>query len=158
MEWTSLVERYGDRVLQVARSILRDEEMSRDAAQEALIRLAQADGSVRNMEAWVLTVAANAARDQLRRRRRAEDLKEETVDAKLQTPVEAVLARESRVRLALAIEALPAADRDLLMMKFRDNLAGPEIARRLGVSLEAAWQRLSRALKALREQIGDSHD
>lgn len=159
MEWALLVERYGERVLSVARAILRDEDLSRDAAQEALMRLARAGmAPCRDLDAWVRTVAANAARDLLRRRRRTEGLKEETVDPNLQTPVEAVLARESRVRLALAMEALSGADRDVLQMKFRDNLSGPQIAGRLGISLEAAWQRLSRALKALRQQIGDSHE
>ena len=158
MEWSSLVEKYGDRVLLVTRSILRDEGLSRDAAQETLVKLVQANGSVRNMDAWVLTVAGNTARDLLRRRRRTEDLEEETVDMNVKTPAEAAIAHETQERLALALEGLPVSDRDILLLKFRENLSGPDIARALGVSLEAAWQRLSRALKALRAKIGESHD
>lgn len=156
MNWDDLSRRYGDRVLLVARSILRDEALAMDVAQDALLKIGRSlNGDVRNHEAWVLTVAGNAARDALRRqtRRREVAMDKDVVDAR--TPDEPVLARESRERVTAALEALPAGARDVLLLKFRENLSGPEIARALGVSIAAAWQQMSRALKLLKSKLSE---
>ncbi|HEX7898424.1 MAG TPA: sigma-70 family RNA polymerase sigma factor [Planctomycetota bacterium] len=159
MNWNDLSRRYGDRVLLIARSILRDETLAMDVAQDALLKIGRAlNGSadVRNYEAWILTVAGNAARDALRRttRRREVAMEKDVIDSR--TPDEAVLANESRARVSAALEALPAGARDVLLLKFREGLSGPEIARALGVSLEAAWQQMSRALKLLKSKLSEN--
>lgn len=159
MNWDDLSRRYGDRVLLVARSILRDETLAMDVAQDALLKIGRTlNGSadVRNYEAWILTVAGNAARDALRRktRRREVAMENELIDAR--RPDEAVLARESRERVAAALDALPSGARDVLLLKFREGLSGPQIAQALGVSLEAAWQQMSRALKLLKSKLSES--
>ena len=158
MDWPTLVSTYGDRVLLISRSILRDESLSRDAAQETLIKLSKANGSVTKWDAWVLTVAGNTARDFLRRKRRTEDLREDHVDTTTTNPPDAAIAHESKERLRLALEGLPTSDRDILLLKFREGLNGPDIASALGISLEAAWQKMSRALKSLRAKLGDRHE
>ncbi len=157
MNWDDLSRRYGDRVLLVARSILRDETLAMDVAQDALLKIGRTlNGDVRNHEAWVLTVAGNAARDALRRktRRREVAMEKDVVDAR--TPDAPLLARESRERVSSALEALPAGARDVLLLKFRENLSGPQIAEALGVSLAAAWQQLSRALKLLKSKLSET--
>jgi len=159
MDWNSLVTRYGDRVLLVCRNILREDGLSRDAAQEALLKLSTSNGEVRDWDAWVLTVAGNAARDVLRRVKRAPGpLEEDRVDTATKGPMETVLARESAERLRSAMVALAAPDRDVLLLKFREGLSGPDIAKALGISLESAWQKVSRALKALRAKMGEGHE
>ena len=159
MNWDDLSRRYGDRVLLVARSILRDETLAMDVAQDALLKIGRAlNGSadVRNYEAWILTVAGNAARDALRRttRRREVAMEKDVVDSR--TPDEAVLANESRERVSAALEGLPAGARDVLLLKFREGLTGPQIAQALGVSLAAAWQQMSRALKLLKSKLSEN--
>jgi RNA polymerase sigma-70 factor (ECF subfamily) len=156
MDWESLTGRYGERVLRTVRGIVRDEATALDASQEALLRIGRAlDEPVRvdDPEAWVLTVARNAARDALRRktRRREVSIGRNLVDER--RPEEVLLRDESGARVSRALEALPAAVRDVLLLKFRDGRSGPEIAAALGVSLEAAWQKLSRALKLLRSKV-----
>src|SRR5688572_8022204 len=159
MNWDDLSRRYGDRVLLVARSILRDETLAMDVAQDALLKIGRAlNGSadVRNYEAWILTVAGNAARDALRRttRRREVAMEKDVVDSR--RPDEAALARESRERVSAALETLPSGARDVLLLKFREGLSGPQIAQALGVSLEAAWQQMSRALKLLKSKLSEN--
>jgi RNA polymerase sigma factor (sigma-70 family) len=156
MNWDDLSRRYGDRVLLVARSILRDETLAMDVAQDALLKIGRAlNGDVRNHEAWVLTVAGNAARDALRRqsRRREVAMDKDVVDAR--TPDAPMLARESREKVTAALEALPAGARDVLLLKFRENLSGPQIAEALGITIAAAWQQMSRALKLLKSQLSE---
>jgi RNA polymerase sigma-70 factor, ECF subfamily len=158
MNWDDLSRRYGDRVLLIARSILRDETLAMDVAQDALLKIGRAlNGSadVRNYEAWILTVAGNAARDALRRktRRREVAMEKDVVDAR--TPDAPILARESRERVTAALEGLPSGARDVLLLKFRENLSGPQIAEALGVSLATAWQQMSRALKLLKSKLSE---
>ena len=155
MDWQTLAARYGDRVLLISRSILREEGLSRDAAQETLLKLGRANGQVKNWDAWVLTVAGNTARDFLRKRRRAPaPLEVDRMETGIKSPDQAAIAKESTEQLTSAIAALPTSDRDILLLKFREGLKGPAIASALGISLTAAWQRLSRALQTLRTKLG----
>ena len=143
----------------ISRTILRDEGLSRDAAQETLIKLGRANGRVDNWNAFVITVAGNTARDMLRRRKhKTQPISGDTVDTTIQKPEDAAIARESKEHVREALLALPTSDRDILLLKFREGLSGPEIARALDLSITAAWQRMSRALKLLRAKLGDSHD
>ena len=130
-DWQRLAGTYGDRVLLVVRSILRDETLSHDVAQEALLKIGRAlNGTteVKDYEAWVLTVAGNAARDALRRkqRRREVAIEQDVVDDR--SPDHGLLQEESRERVTRALEALPAGARDILLLKFRQGLSGPQIA------------------------------
>lgn len=158
MDWPTLIARYGDRVLLVSRSILHDDDLSRDAAQETLLKLGRSNGAVENWDAWVMTVAGNTARDYRRRRRPMLPLQEDQVRPDTSSPIETAIARESKERIRTALEALPVADRDLLLLKFREGLSGRDIAIALGITLEAAWQKMSRALRALKVKLGESHE
>jgi RNA polymerase sigma factor (sigma-70 family) len=156
MDWQRLAGTYGDRVYLVVRSILRDDALAMDVSQEALLKIGRAlNGTppVKDYEAWVLTVAGNAARDALRRkqRRREVAMEQDVVDDR--SPDRALLQEESRERVTRALEALPAGARDILLLKFRQGLSGPEIASALGLSLSAAWQQMSRAMKLLRSKL-----
>ena len=156
MEWENLARRYGDRVLLVVRSIVRDDAAALDVSQEVLLKIGRSlngQAGVKNYDAWVLTVAGNAARDALRSRTRRREvaMEQDVVDER--RPDGALLAEESRERVTRALEALPAGARDVLLLKFREGLSGPEIAQALGISMAAAWQQLSRAMKLLRSKL-----
>ena len=158
MDWKNLANRYGDRVFLVVRSILRDETLSRDVSQETLLKIGKAlNGRARvaDYDAWVLTVAGNAARDALRRkaRRREVPMEQEIVDDR--RPDAGLLEAESQERMTRALLALPAGERDVLLLRFREGLSGPQIASALGLSLEAAWQRISRAMKDLKLRLAE---
>lgn len=156
MDWRSLVDRYGDRVFLIARSILRDDALAMDVSQEALLKIGKAlNGHTRveDYESWVLTIAGNAARDALRRqtRRREVPIDEKILDTR--APEDAILKGESLERLTATLAAMPVASRDILLLKFREGLSGPQIAAALGVSVAAAWQQLSRAMKLLKSKL-----
>ena len=52
-----------------------------------------------------------------------------------------------------ALETMPAGARDILLLKFREGLSGPQIASALGLSITAAWQQMSRAMKLLKSKL-----
>ena len=156
MDWQDLTGRYGDRVYLIVRSIVRDETLSRDASQEALLKIGKAlngHTNVHDYESWVLTVASNAARDVLRRkmRRREVPIESDVIDER--GPEGVLLRKESRERVTQALQELPERARDILLLKFREGLTGPQIAQALGLSMSAAWQQMSRALKLLRTRL-----
>jgi RNA polymerase sigma-70 factor, ECF subfamily len=58
--------------------------------------------------------------------------------------------RRLRAQVADAVEHLPGAQRDAIRLRVVEELAYPEVARRLSVSEPAARARVSRALRSLR--------
>ncbi len=71
----------------------------------------------------------------------------ETQSARLPAPT---LPHELRLDLSRAIAALPPAWREVLILRDVDELTGPEVAARLGLSIEVVKSRLHRARQQLR--------
>ena len=69
------------------------------------------------------------------------------------TPGEAVEARERAALLAQAIESLKDDDREVLLLRYVEELPHAEIACLLGISHDAARQRYGRALNELSEKV-----
>lgn len=153
MNWQDLAGRTGDLVRRVVRTIVRDEAQALDVSQDAILKIAKTVREPADPDAWAIAVARNAARDALRRktRRREVEIENDIVDER--RPETALLREESRDRVARALEALPASARNVLLLKFRDGRSGPELAAHLNVSLEAAWQQVSRAMKLLKAKL-----
>jgi RNA polymerase sigma-70 factor (ECF subfamily) len=64
-----------------------------------------------------------------------------------------VLARERDERTRVALARLPAADAEMLMLKYGERWSCREIARRLGISDKAVECRLARARARLRREL-----
>ncbi|MDP2309889.1 MAG: sigma-70 family RNA polymerase sigma factor [Pseudomonadota bacterium] len=69
------------------------------------------------------------------------------------TPAEDHDASESRARLERAVAALPEAQREVFLLVAGEDLDPIEAAAILGITPEAARQRLARARRALEEQL-----
>jgi RNA polymerase sigma-70 factor (ECF subfamily) len=61
--------------------------------------------------------------------------------------------REQGVLLATALERLPRDDRELLVLRHLEGLSFPEVARRLGRTLDSVKKRWPRALVRLRQEF-----
>jgi RNA polymerase sigma-70 factor (ECF subfamily) len=135
----------------------RDREASRDLCQDVMISALQAlrAGQLRDhgkLAAFVQGIARNLANNYLRARSGAPphdplcDLACEPSAPEIQD-----LRHEAEVRIAL--ERLPAPDREILSMSFVEGLKPGKIAARLGLTPEAARQRKARALRRLEQQM-----
>ncbi|MBM4094117.1 MAG: sigma-70 family RNA polymerase sigma factor [Planctomycetes bacterium] len=69
------------------------------------------------------------------------------------TPSHHMLAQESRDRVRQALERLPDADREVLMLRFVEQLSAAESAAVLGITAEAVGMRRLRALKRLAAEL-----
>jgi RNA polymerase sigma-70 factor, ECF subfamily len=142
----SLVERHGDELLAHARR-LAGTQHAEDVVQDALLRALRAYPRLRHadhLRAWLFRVTTTAAIDLHRSRRRELPTAEPPVLASHDTYDEGAFEA--------LIAPLPDAARAALRLRFVDDLDYEGIGDRLGISPVAARQRVSTAVRTLRER------
>ena len=151
----ALYERTFPRVYAYVGSLLGDRAAAEDVTAQAFERAYRKRSGYRasrgTAEAWLFTIARNAALDELRRRKRRATLEtdpEDVVARTLDDHGEAALRREV-VRSALA--GLDGHERDLVALKFQGGLSNSEIAAALGLSESNVGTKLHRTITKLRE-------
>jgi RNA polymerase sigma-70 factor (ECF subfamily) len=152
--FTQLVAAHDHELLRLAFVISGNRQAAEDAAQATWERLWRKPPQLHapeKLRSWLLTVAANEARQASRRRRRGAMLEASAAS----TPVPPDLAAEL-VDLQVALGRLSMPERELLALRFVAGLASAEIADHLGVSPEGARTRIHRLLQRLRTEL--SHD
>jgi RNA polymerase sigma-70 factor (ECF subfamily) len=86
-------------------------------------------------------------------------LRRAPVDADVESPAErvaaGVTAQASRPELAGALAALPAKDRDVLLLIAWGDLSYDEVARALGIPIGTVRSRLNRGRRKVRAALGD---
>ena len=144
--WT-LVEAHGDELLVHARRLAGDEH-GEDVLQDALLRALRAYPRLRHadhLRAWLYRVTTSAAMDFHRSRRR---------EVGHRRAAHRGHARHLRRRRLRGADRAAARDRALaLRLRFVDDLDYDGIADRLGCSTVAARQRVSTAVRTLRESF-----
>jgi RNA polymerase sigma-70 factor, ECF subfamily len=143
----SLVEAHGDELLAHARRVAGAEH-AEDVVQDALLRALRAYPRLRHgdhLRAWLYRVTTSAAIDAHRARRR--EIPTEDAGHALTTDPEELDGFEE------LIAGLPETARSALRLRFVDDLEYDAISQRLQCSPEAARQRVSTAVRALRQRI-----
>jgi RNA polymerase sigma-70 factor (ECF subfamily) len=142
----SLVEAHGDELLVHARRMTGDAD-GEDVLHDAMLRALRAYPRLRHAEhlrAWLYRVTTTAALDHIRARRR--ELLTEEPPGHIAEPEHYDDAFES------IIGALPNGTQAALRLRFVEDLDYEGIAARLGCSPVAARQRVSTAIRTLRNQ------
>jgi RNA polymerase sigma-70 factor, ECF subfamily len=142
--WT-LVETHGDELLVHARRLAGDQH-AEDVLQDALLRALRAYPRLRHaqhLRAWLYRVTTTAAIDLHRSRRR--ELPTDDV------PAAASFDSYDEGAFEALIAPLPDGAQTALRLRFVDDLDYDGIADRLGCSTVAARQRVSTAVRSLRE-------
>lgn len=144
--WT-LVETHGDELLVHARRLAGDEH-AEDVLQDALLRALRAYPRLRHadhLRAWLYRIVTTTAIDLFRRRRH-----EVVTD---EPPVQATLDAYDDGAFEALIQPLNETARTALRLRFVDDLDYEGIATELGCSVLAARQRVSTAVRSLRESF-----
>jgi RNA polymerase sigma-70 factor (ECF subfamily) len=142
----SLVEAHGDELLAHARRMAGPDH-AEDVLQDALLRALRAYPRLRHadhLRAWLYRVTTTTAIDAHRSRRREQPVAE--------VPVAAVEDDLPGDDFEALIAPLPEASRVALRLRFVDDLDYDGVAAALGVSTVAARQRVSTAVRSLRER------
>jgi RNA polymerase sigma-70 factor (ECF subfamily) len=128
-----------------------DEERAQDLAQEVFVRVL--DDEPDNPRAWLFSVAANLARDEvrmvIRRRKHLTLIKAESDDVDpTPDPVETIERNDRREAAQQALEQLSDRDREVLLL-WDAGMDYREIAGQTGLAVGAIGTTLSRARKRL---------
>ncbi len=165
--FAALLERHQQMAFRVAYLLVRDTDGAQDVTQDAFLRAHRALHTFREGEPfrpWLLRIVSNLAKNELRsraRRARLRDRMARVLPAQHEGGSDGLIAileqadRRSTVRSLL--DGAPAADREVLLMRYVADLSEAEMADVLDVAPGTVKSRLSRARARLRETIEQSH-
>lgn len=159
-----LMDRYQHRLYRYLLRMVWQQATAEDLFQQTWIRVIEKIGAYdpnRNFESWLFAVARNLALDHLRR------YQPESLDEPLPSGVsraqliagsgpgalEQLLTHERAGWLIEALAELPAMFREVLTLRFEEEMKIEEIAVVLAVPLGTVKTRLHRAMKHLRSRI-----
>lgn len=163
VEWTAagrrdafeeLVRRHHAAVIRLLRGALARPQDAEDAAQDTFLAAYRASGSYRgdaSVRTWILTIARHVAYHQrVQSARRSEDALDPHHLAQLAgwgalSPESEAMRSESRDALLQALHALPAEEREVLILRDLENLSGEQTAAALELTVSAMKSRLHRA-------------
>lgn len=137
-----------------------DEAVRDDLVQATFLELQRTAARFRGgstVKTWLLGIAANVARHQLRgeRRRRVHQAKFlEVVDgAAAATPDDALVRRRLLAKIADALAELPHEQQVVFALCDLEQLPGADVARGLGIPEGTLWRRLHQARRAIRAAV-----
>ncbi|GJG89237.1 hypothetical protein tb265_44180 [Gemmatimonadetes bacterium T265] len=147
-----LVDRHYDRCLRLAVHLLGDRADAEDAVQEALLRAYRHLGRYREEDrfaAWLTRILVNQCRTTRARRPGPvpADLDWGTEDGLTEHPADGAALRDE---LAYVLRALPADQREAVVLRYADDLTYDEMARATGATVGALKMRVRRACDRLR--------
>jgi RNA polymerase sigma-70 factor, ECF subfamily len=155
-----LVARYFHRLSGFAFRLLGDRDAAEDVAQETLLRAYRRADRFRTdqrLSAWLLTIAANLCRNEVRRRsRRPEYGVEAAPESEAAGSVEDLaLQRLANEEASRALDRLSPEHRLTVVLFYYEGMSHPEIAKLCGCAVGTAKSRLHYALKQLRALLCD---
>ncbi len=133
--------------------ICGDAELARDAVQDAWQRYWEAPPTLRDqhrLRSWLLSVAANRARELARRGRRGSVLEQRSVTPSRPADPGGDIERLDLVR---ALDGLDPDERELIGLRYLLGMTSPEIGTHLGISAEGVRSRLHRLIGRLRLEL-----
>ncbi len=148
-------------LLRYAQSLCRDAELARDAVQDTFIRLWQAEkkGLPDRLGPWLYKVCRNRVFEIMRKERRMQptDPGEIRLDEQAPSPAASVEAGEAARTLAELVGRLSARERELIRLKFQNDLSYQEMSEVTGLSVSNVGFILHTVLKNLRRQAALAH-
>lgn len=149
---------YQPSITQFARKYCATPEDVEDAVQETLWTISRRIGTLRAASAfvsWAFQITRNHCYHLLNKTRRQEDVSHEitstySLDEVYENPEHYTLLQHD---LVTAIAHLPAAYRQILILRDIEGYTAPEVADMLGLTLETVKSRLHRARNSLREML-----
>ena len=156
MAFARIVKAHHDDMVRVCQVICGDPDLAQDAAQAAWPIVWHKLRTLRDpdkLRPWLVTVAANEARQLVRKQRRDRITTLEVAD--IGSSHDDPAARAADADLLAAIRLLPPDDRTLLSLRYIAGFDATEIGAALGMSASGVRSRLSRLVDRLRTEVGN---
>jgi len=160
----ALFRRHGQAILHFATRMLGSQQEAEEICQDVFLKMIdhadQYDGRA-PLISWLLSIAGNGCRDQLRRRKRinavplaaAQDLASTGPSA-----VGALVDQERRTAVARALDGLSPEQREALVLARYHGLPYAQVAATLGISEGAVKTRICRAVETLKAHLLEEHE
>jgi RNA polymerase sigma factor (sigma-70 family) len=158
----ALFRRYRDRIAAFVRASIRDEGRSEDLVQEIFLAAHHSLGTLSHPAAfrtWLYQIARNACLDEVRRRRRQDELiygwdefppPDERIVVHNQDAERTFSQKAELADLTEALDGLPATQHDALVMRELEGRSYDEIGQRMRLSKTAVESVLFRARRGLK--------
>lgn len=161
MTFEDVVREHQDAVYGAALRILGDRDAAFDAANQTFMKAYRSIGSYdpsRPIKHWLLRIAVNEAitigRARTRERaRHAPEAEAANVSDRTAMPEVETLARESRDRIRAAVAKLPDLYREVVVLRYFNELSVDEVAALLGRSSSTVGVQLLRGRQLLRKAL-----
>lgn len=153
----ALFARHSGRVMGFLTRMVRDGPLAEDLLQTTFLSVIRARGRFEQgtrFAPWLLTIAANAARDALRRRQHSEAFSQER-DATSSSVPPGVGDPGMRKRIEDALQQLPPDQREAVILSKVEGWSFEEIAELRGIRVGAARVRAHRGYEKLRQLLGE---
>lgn len=152
-----LLARNATRLRALIRSRVRNDADADDISQEvqarALARLR--DAPLKDPVAYAFRIALNLLSDRGRGAASRESMIEESLPSVEPSPLEALDMKQRAALYADALRAMPRLRREVFVLRQSAELGYPQIAVRLGISVDAAQKHYSRAAIEVRRAVSD---
>lgn len=152
-----MIERYKHHVFKVIYSVVHDEKIAEDLAQETFIKIIDALSSYQHkgFKTWISRIALNKAIDYKRKKtRRQEELetfeKFEPVSTEI-LPEEKIISKDTINKVREQINLLPPKFRQVVKAYYFEELSYKQIAEMTGIEETTVKMRLYRARKWMKE-------
>jgi RNA polymerase sigma factor (sigma-70 family) len=155
-----LIKRYERSVRAAALHVVKDRHLVFDIAQESFLRAYRQLGSLQQpaaFGAWLLRITHRCALDALRRRPAEASLELDESRSPVQEGRDGQL-EEDKQQLLAAIMQLPAAERQVVMLRYFGEHTVKEVAGIAGRSVGTVTKQLSRAHRRLRHMVEELYD
>lgn len=157
-----LVGRHAQRIVNLCSRFANDPDLGRELAQDTWVMVWQGRGKYRpdgGFVPWLITVARNRCRNQLRRRKLAavHELEALPPDSPRSTgQLDELLREERRRRVRLALGELSYPMREALLLRYAEDLRYDEMTNVVGTGESTLRSRVHHALKLLKQKLEDS--
>ena len=152
-----LYDRYSGLVYSVALRVLRDTAAAEEILQDVFMQLwrkaSQFDAQRGSLPAWLLVITRNRAISRLRRRDPVSEATMEEASVSMPYRLDNFLIQQELLgKVRMAMDGLPASQREMLELAYFEGLSHSEIAERTGEPLGTIKTRLRSGVQTLRQQ------
>jgi len=160
LAWDDLYRQYNPSLGYYLRRLMGNDVLAEDVQQEVWLTVVRNIARLKSPEAftvWLYRIARTRAMDRLQSKTWHAELIEETTE-----PVDASedesFSPEDAARVHAGLAMLPAAHREVLLLRFMEDLSYEQVAQVIGSSVGTIRSRIHYAKGALRRQLEKDHE
>jgi RNA polymerase sigma-70 factor (ECF subfamily) len=155
-DWATWLDRHGPALVLFARAWAPTRADAEDVVQDGFVRFWKSRHRAADPAAYLFACVKRAALDWARARGRRTRREAAAARPEREPLFDGLLEQaERRAAVATALDTLPEAQREVLVMKVWGGLTFPQIATALGIPADTAASRFRYALGKLRERLAE---